>query len=165
MKINRTYTYKRLLPVAGLGLGGIALAAIAAASASPANVPARLIMTSQSAGQSSAGANDTTPAANVTVNGAPVKLDAHGQAKVNTPSGGTVHVSTNKSASGAAPGSASTHQNLNYHIETSSGGTDVNSSTNTTSIQVFGNSSSTSSNSSSTIVTGDGQSNINVQSN
>jgi|GEM_PF-2685518 len=157
--MNKNRTYK-------IGLGGIALTAIAIAATSPAKSPARLIQTSSSADQSTTRKSDQQPVPSVTVNGEPVKLDAQGQAKIKTPNGGTVNV-TSKSAAATAPssGSDSANQNINFHVESTSGGTDQNSSITSTSIQVSGDSASSSSSTSSTTVTGDGTGTIDVQSN
>lgn len=158
MNKNRTYT---------IGLGGIALAAIAVAAVSPAKSPARLIQTSSSTDQSNTKKSDQQPNTSVTVNGEPIQLDEQGQAKVNTPNGGTVNVSSKSEPSTSASGTGTRifNQSIDSHVKSNSSGTAQNSSITSTNIDISGDSATSTSHSSSTTVTGDGSGTISVQSN
>ena len=153
---NRTYT---------IGLGSVALTAIAMAVAFPAKSPVRLIQAASNADQTTANTNNQQPQTSVKVNGEPVQLDDQGNAKVQTPNGGTVDVSAKNRPVTSAPKSDSANQNINYHVESVSGGTGQNSSTTSTSINISGNSSTSATNSSRTTVSGDGTDTIEVHSN
>ncbi len=163
MKISRTYTFQKLVPVAGLSIGGIALGAFAFSVTPQHSV--KLTDTSQSATQSESVSPELP---NVTVNGTPLKLDSNGEASVKTPDGATVNVNSDGNGpsitSTVTSGSGSNVSTDSVQVVTGSngGGEGQTRSSSSTRVQVFGNSSTNSSSYSHTSVMSNGEGNINV---
>lgn len=161
MKISRTYTFKKLVPVAGLSIGGIALGAFAYSVTPQHSV--KLTDSSQSTTQSESVSPELP---NVTVNGNPIELDANGEASVKTPDGATVNVNSD----GIAPSITSTvstgagtvisTDSVQVVTGTNGEGSGQTKSSSSTRIRISGDSSTTSSSYSSTSTRSDGEGEI-----
>lgn len=165
MNFRSTYTFKRLVPIVGLSIGGIALTY--AASVVPKQTPHSTTEThSVSMEQTS-----STPVPQVTVNGAPLQLNENGRASVNTPSGATVKVTTDsKTPSVTASISAGNGTNVATNSVTinsgdTAGGSETASVSSSTNVQVFGHNSTSSSSYSHTSVQSNGGGKITITSN
>jgi hypothetical protein len=163
VKISRTYTFQKLVPVAGLSIGGIALGAFAFSVTPQHSV--KLTDSSQSATQSEAVSQELP---NVTVNGTPLTLDANGDASVKTPDGATVNVNSDGNGpsitSTVTSGSGSNTSTDSVHIVTGTNGegSGQTTSSSTSRIRISGNSSSSSSSYSHTSVMSNGEGDITV---
>ena len=162
MKITRTYTIQRLLPAAGLSIGGLAIGTYAFAISSQT---IRLNHSAQTSTQSQAGSIETP---NVTLNGKPIQLDSNGKASVITPEGATVTVQTDRSSPST---SSATTSGIGSQISTDSiqivsgstgGGEGQNRSSSSSRVQVFDNSSTSSSSYSRTFSSSNGEGDITV---